>query len=421
MNMQTRNDPFILMAGVYLTVGLLAAIGTLTVEAGLLEPLPRLRWVTVHFVTIGGLTQAVFGVLPTFVAARSTGRRSSAGRSRWLQWVSVNAGYPLLLVGMTTGSTTTAGAGAVLVLGALLSLLVTVFRLGPPSTAAAGSARYFRTAPLFLVVGILAALGMLFGVHGPGGYFGSLEAHVHANVWGFLALVVAGVLLTVLPELLGTDRRFPRARTITYWGLTIGAAGLVVGPWTARHELTIGGLVIYVVGTGALLASVVGTYRHSERRRDSRIALVLGAYFWLLVPVPIAPFVLLFPTAVPAAAIERAAINGLVFGWLLQLAMAFLPVVAVAAGRDSVEFVDAIAAAAETGPQPSWIQVGSANAGMLLLWLTAVPLADGVASLLAPGGYLLLAAAWAVFVVDLWTALAGERSVRRRLEETPFG
>ncbi|QCC60147.1 cbb3-type cytochrome c oxidase subunit I [Natrinema thermotolerans] len=420
MNMQTRNDPFILMAGVYLTVGLLAAIGTLTVEAGLLEPLPRLRWVTVHFVTIGGLTQAVFGALPAFVAARSTRRRSSAGRSRWLQWVSVNAGYPLLLVGMTRGSTITAGAGAVLVLGALLSLLVTVFRL-PSSTVAAGSARYFRTAPWFLVVGILAALGMLFGVHGPGGYFGSLEAHVHANVWGFLALVVAGVLLTVLPELLGTDRRFPRARAVTYWGLTIGAAGLVVGPWTARHELTIGGLVIYVVGTGALLASVVGTYRHSDRQQDSRIALVLGAYFWLLVPVPIAPFVLLFPTAVPAAAIERAAINGLVFGWLLQLAMAFLPVVAVAARRDPAAFVDAIAAAAETAPQPSWWQVGSANAGMLLLWLTAVPLADGVASLLTLGGYLLLAAAWAAFVVDLWTALAGERSVRRRLEETPFG
>ncbi|OLZ40582.1 hypothetical protein A6E15_06070 [Natrinema saccharevitans] len=45
----------------------------------------------------------------------------------------------------------------------------------------------------------------------------------------------------------------------------------------------------------------------------------------------------------------------------------------------------------------------------------------GVASLLALGGYLLLAAAWEAFVVDLWTALAGGRSIRRRLEETPSG
>ncbi len=421
MNMHTRNDPFILMAGLYLTVGLLAAIGTLTVEAGLLESLPRLRWLTVHFITIGGLTQAVFGTLPAFVAALSTRRRSAAGRSRWLQWVSLNAGYPLLLVGMATGSTIAAGTGAILVLGALLALLVTVIRLRSPSTATTGSALYFRTAPLFLVVGILAALGMLFGVHGPGGYFGSLEAHVHANVWGFLALVVAGALMTVLPGLLETDLRFPRARAVTYWGLTVGTLGLVTGPWLARHELTIGGLAIYTIGTVALLANVVGTYRRSDRRRDSRVALVLGAYLWLLVPVPVAPFVLLFSSAVPAGAIERAAINGLVFGWMLQLAMAFLPVVAVAARREAAEFIDAIPAAAETAPQPSWWQVGSANAGMLLLWSTVVSLDGGVTSVLTLGGYLLLTAAWAAFVGDLWTTLAGGRSVQRRPEETPSG
>jgi hypothetical protein len=51
--MQTRNNPFLLMAGLYLSVGLLVVIGKLGVEFGAIDALPRLRWLTIHFVTIG--------------------------------------------------------------------------------------------------------------------------------------------------------------------------------------------------------------------------------------------------------------------------------------------------------------------------------------------------------------------------------
>ncbi|QLG48396.1 hypothetical protein [Natrinema halophilum] len=421
MKLHTRTNPFLLMAGLYMVLGVLAATGKLTFELGLVEALPRLRWVTIHFVTIGGMTQTVFGVLPRFVAAVTDGSRSIHYRNRWLQWGALNAGYPLILIGMTAGSATTAGTGAGMVLVALVSLFVTLYRLRPASNRSGGVGRYFRTAPSFLVIGILAAFGMLFGIHGPGGYFGSLEAHVHANVWGFLGLVVAGVLLTVLPRLLDVPLRFPRLRVITYWGLTVGAMGLVAGPWLARHEFTIGGLAMYVLGTTALLVNVGGTYRLSERTWDSRFVLVLGAYLWLLFPVPWAPLVILFPDAVPAGAIETAAINGLVFGWMLQLAMAFLPVVAIAALQPSSEFIGAIPDATEEGSSPSWLQVGSVNTGMLFLWATAFPPVVDVASLLTLAGYFLITAAWAVFVVDLWGALVGRNVVPRHADESPSG
>jgi len=409
-NTQTQNNPFLVMAGLYLVVGLAAVIGRLAVDAGVVDVLPRLRWVTIHLVTIGGMTQALFGTLPSLASdedaegidSDSTGSSVSDARRRWLQWLSLNAGYPLILIGMVAGNTVTALVGATAVLGALFSLLKTVYG----TSAAVGSGRFFRTAPWFLVVGILAAFGMLTNVHGPGGYFGSIEAHVHANVWGFLALVAAGVLLTVLPRLLDVDLRYPRLRRVTYWGLTIGAGGLVAGPWLARHALTIGGLLVYVVGTVALLANVVGTYRASERAHPRRFALVLGAYLWLAFPVPWAPLVLLYPDTVPGAAIELAAIDGLVFGWMLQLAMAFLPLVVVATKRESGSLPGAMRSASERIGRPSWPQVGSVNAGMVLLWATAFPLFSGVEATLTFGGYLLIAAAWVPFVVELWSALA---------------
>ncbi len=409
--MQTRTNPFIAMAGLYLTVGLAAVVGALAVESGLVESLPRLRWVMIHLVTIGGLTQAVFGALPSLVNATDGSARRPSGGRRWLQWLSLNAGYPLLLLGMATGSTVVTVAGATIVLGALGLLLSTVFRTSAHSTER-GIRRYYRLAPWFLVVGILAAFGMILGVHGPGGYVGSLEAHVHANVWGFLALIVAGALFTLLPALLGVELRYPRLVSVTFWGLTIGVVGLVAGPWLAHNEVTVVGLGTYVVGTVALLANVVGTYRSSDRSQPRRIALVLGAYLWLAFPVPWAPLVLLFPDTVPAAAIEIAAINGLVFGWMLQLAMAFLPVVAATFAGSITDrgFVEAVAAVATECPQPSWIQVGSVNLGMFTLWLTPVPFVGGFAATTTLTGFALIAVAWAMFVVSLWRSIASPPS-----------
>ena len=410
--MNARNDPFFRMAGLYLTVGLLAVVGTVAVDLGVLDPLARLRWVTIHLVTIGGMTQALFGALPALVGS-AVGREDAAAgpaSSRWGQWLALNVGYLLVLFGMVTGATLVTVTGATLVLVALALLVATVWRLTRGATGTLG--RAYGVAPWFLVVGILAAFGMLLGLHGPGGYFGSLEAHVHANVWGFLGIVVAATLLQFAPALAGSDSRHsvrPRRRRVAVAGLTLGAAGLVAGPWLAVHALTIAGLLTYVVGTAALLATLVGTVRHGERTSSTRIAHVVGAYAWLLAPVPFAPVVLLAPGLLPAAAIERAAIHGLVFGWMLQLATAMLPaVVAAFDGRDG-DLADRVAS---TDYAPSWVGVAAANLGVLALWLAALPPFEAVAGLLSTVGFALVAVAWAGLVTALWSRLAGGRRGR---------
>ncbi len=403
MSIQARNNPFLVMAGLYFTVGLIAVVGKLAIETGLIDALPRIRWLTIHFVTIGGMTQALFGAFPALVDDVQSDSGTVGSRSRWSQWLLLNAGYPLVVVGMATGEVVTAVAGAALVLGALVGLLVTIYRM---RSSGGYPRRYFRTAPLYLVVGILAAFGMLLNVHGPGGYFGSIEAHVHANVWGFLALAVAGVLLVALPRLFEAERRYPTLQRVTYWGITIGAAGLVAGPWLARHELTVAGLGVYVAGTVALLVTVVGTYRNGERPQPERLALVLGAYLWLVFPVPWAPLVLLFPDAVPAMAIERSAIDGLVFGWMLQLAMAFLPLAVLAVKDGESDFVGRVRTASSVVGRPSSIQIASVNAGVLLLWAAAFWPSSGGSDLISVVGYLAIAVAWAIFLTDLWSALA---------------
>ncbi|WP_435348249.1 hypothetical protein [Haloarchaeobius sp. HRN-SO-5] len=418
--MKVRTDPFLLVAALYLTVGALAVVGKLAVGVELLEPLPRLRWVMIHLVTIGGLTQALFGVLPHLVGSLDSSAGRLSPRARWVQWIALNTGYPLVLFGMTTGSTLVAVAGATVVLFALALLLATVYRVSDGS-GGQSLGRYYRVAPWFLVVGILAAFGMLLGIHGPGGYFGSIEAHVHANVWGFLALVVAATLLQLVPAMAGADLYASRLTRVTFWGLTVGTVGLVSGPWLAEHALTFGGLAIYVVGTVALLANVVGTRRAGGCTKDARFGHVLGAYLWLVVPVPVAPFVLLFPSVVPGRVIEMAAINGLVFGWMLQLAMAFLPVVVTAFENGDGGLVDVRAAVEASTDTASWLDVAGVNLGMVALWATAIPALSGVAGALETVGFGLFAVAWVAFVVRLWRSLVSGDAGTRGQEPTGTG
>jgi len=389
-----RIDPYLLMAALYLTVGVLALAGRLALEAGVVSGLPRARWTTIHLVTIGGMTQALFGALPRLV--RAAGGTLAADRPG-VRWLLLNVGYPLVLVGMTAGSTLVAVAGATLVLVALGSLGIAVARASGPAEVVA-----FRTAPWFLALGILAALGILTGVHGPGGYFGSLEAHVHANVWGFLGLTAAGALSLLVPVVAGEALPRPRWRRWSFAGIAVGAAGLVAGPWLALAPVTFGGLAVYLAGTVLLLANVVGAWR-AAGGFDARLGHVLGAYVWLLFPVPWAPFVLLAPELVAAGAIERAAIDGLVFGWMLQLAMAFLPVVIAWTGTGDRDLAGAAAVVGE----PSRLGLVSVNAGVLALWITAMPIAERFDDPLALAGLSLVGLAWALFVVQLWGGLAG--------------
>jgi TPP-dependent indolepyruvate ferredoxin oxidoreductase alpha subunit len=101
--------------------------------------------------------------------------------------------------------------------------------------------------------------------------------------------------------------------------------------------------------------------------------------------------------------IERAAITGLVFGWMLQLAIAFLP--AAIAGTDGTP-----STGFEVAPRPSWASVLAVNLGVAVIWATAVPGLPVASDPLLTAGYGLVALAWGHLVVLLWRAAeeAGE-------------
>lgn len=323
-----RNDrlwinPFTLMAGLYVTAGLFfAVLKGLEVIPGMFAP-GNLNWIRVHTITIGTITQMVFAALPGILSRRLSIADRPAGEG-WIQWVLLNSGFVLIMLGLVGVDSWTAAIGASLVFVAVYRLLNGIVK----AWATAGrpwreSFRFYGTAPIYLLVGIIMAISLLFNLWAPGGRMGILEAHVHANVWGFLALIVAGMLFDLFPVLVGGQMARPHWIGRTYHLLNVGAIGLVVGPWINVHALTVGGLLTYVVGTMTLVLNLYLTLR-LHRKLSPPTAHIFTAYLWMIVPAFFAPFILFAPDMVDVMAVEAAATQGLINGWVMGMIMGAL-------------------------------------------------------------------------------------------------
>ncbi|WP_164974796.1 hypothetical protein [Halegenticoccus tardaugens] len=100
---------------------------------------------------------------------------------------------------------------------------------------------------------------------------------------------------------------------------------------------------------------------------------------------------------------------------MLQLAMAFLPIV-VGAFEDTEGVVDVTSAVESSSYAPSWMGVVSINFEMLVLWATAFPVFLNVAEMLSVAGFTLIALPWTVFVVRLWQTFIDDDPHARREE-----
>ncbi|HEX5415217.1 MAG TPA: hypothetical protein VFZ25_06100 [Chloroflexota bacterium] len=365
-------NPFYLMASLYFVLDVAAIALVALVTAGIISPIAGLNWIQVHLLTIGVVTQAIFGTLPRLVV-RARDDTLLRARITWATWFLVNGGFATLLVSMPAGQSSIAAGGALAIFSAVALMLVGLRTRGSGKLAVTrASLLFYLSGPVFFLIGISMALSMLLGWSAPGGFFGILEAHVHANVWGFLALVVAGVLIDRIPVSLGQPLRFPGVVPATAWLLIVGAIGLVVGPWAAILPLTILGISVYVVGTALLLANLIGTAL-TARGWTPNLTHLLVAYVWMVVPAVAAPLIVFVTGQLPTSHVEAAAVAGLVAGWILQIVIgAFVP--GLVRGDHG----------AVTG-NGSWLSVLALNLGVLLFWISPLFAERAVASVTAVG------------------------------------
>ncbi|MEI2609495.1 MAG: hypothetical protein V9G20_12780 [Candidatus Promineifilaceae bacterium] len=322
---------YLLMTAIFvLLAALLAADASLT-SYTLLPWFNGLRWLRVHLITLGAMTETLFGVLPLLVALRATRPRPPF---RWDIWLTLNTGILTLLIAIPLINQPLILVGGTLVFTATALLLKQLYALRTPRTErpvnqdedSHRGRKFYIVGLSYFLLGIFIGTGLWLGWNGWLKAKAPIEVHIHANNWGFLSLVFAGLLVDMYPTWAKRPLAWPRSITPIFWMLTIGALGLVIGPWVKSNWFTVPGIILFLGATFWLLLNVIKPL-WGDKAAWSQPGLwhLVTAYFWILVPVLVAPLIILGVPGFPGAGIEQNAPQALIYGWVLQFGYAFIP------------------------------------------------------------------------------------------------
>ena len=318
--------PFRWTAVLFAALGALAALDAALVGLGLVPTHAGLLWLRVHLVTLGLLAELAFGLLPGLVALATGGAVPVFRPGRWLL---LNLGLLTLMVGIPLVRRPMIALGGTLVLAATVWLILELWRQRPAPAPDAGvqpasGRRFYLAALLFLVVGGLVGTGLWLG-WGPGlGIRVPRETHIHANIWGFASLLMAGLLVDLAPALSDRAGLGRRAANLVLGSLSLGAGLLLVAPWTGLSWLMLPGILLYILATALLYRRLVlPLFPLGVGAR-----LLLTSYLWILLPALALPLIVLGGERVSAARLEPVGPSILTYGWLLPALLALAPAAA---------------------------------------------------------------------------------------------
>lgn len=315
-------SPYFLMAILYLSLAVLAALDASLTSLNLLPWFNGLRWLRVHFITLGALTEVTFGVLPGLVAARAGRPRPSI---RWDIWLALNAGLLTLLVGIPLVNSALILGGGTLVFIAAALLLIQLNSLRPERDEPKPGRKFYLAGLSYLLLGIIVGTGLWLGWGEVLRIAIPIEVHIHANNWGFMSLVFAGLLIDLYPHFAQRPLAWPRSIRPIFWLMTLGALGLVLGPWLKSNWFSVPGLILHLSATIWLLLNVIKPLWGDWQAWTPGMWHLVTAYFWILAPVLVAPLIILGVPGFPGAGIEQNAPQALIYGWVLQFGYALLP------------------------------------------------------------------------------------------------
>lgn len=389
--------PYLIMTGLYLLLASVVTLDSSLASMGWTPVLAGLKWMRVHFITLGVLTQFVFGILPWLTAR---GLKLPRTRMNWGTWLLYNSGLLILLVGLPSIYAPSIITGGMLIFTAILFLMKDLVGLRRTAMSKQGRAvcetysttRFYLGGLAYLLVGVLVGTGLWIGWSDALHIAVPKEVHVHTNLWGFTAIVFAGILYDLFPALT-RQRIFGKVRLDMFvlGSMMLGTLGLVTGPWLDIGWPAVSGLVLHTIGTLALLVQLILMVVKERKIRHPGVAHLVSAYLWLLMPVIVAPYIVAkasedFPVAEVAG-------NGgpiLIYGWILTFSLAVIPYF----------FSHAFQSKRNPTLGGSWVSLFFMHLGSVMFW--AALFFPAVQAGMRAGAFFLWFASLVLLLIDLY-------------------
>lgn len=396
--------PYFLMAMLYLSLVGLAALASILTGLEIIPLFASLKWLRVHLVTLGALSQLTFGLPPALAAGRA---RLPLPKMRWDIWGSLNGGILLLMIGIPTITQSLIVMGGTLVGIATVLLIWQLVGLRPAQSQgkvfSAEGRKFYITGLSYLVVGGLVGTGLWLGWSEPLHIAAPIEVHVHTNLWGFAALILAGLIVDLYPSFANRRLAWPRTIPWVYWMMATGALGLISGPWLDINLLTVIGLTLHTLGSVLLLIIAIRPLVGDRRAWTPGMLHLLTSYIWFFIPVVVAPLIVARATDFPVQEISGSGGPILIFGWILQFGYALVPFI-------FSRFLEPAQPARLGG---TWLSLTAVHAGSILFWVSLFFPSIAVAARALAYAFWMLSGL--PILLGLWGRL---RSGLRKFEET---
>lgn len=274
---------------------------------------------------------------------------------RWDIWLTLNVGLVALVSGFSGVNQTMIFTGGAMIFIAATLLFVQLWNVRGGD--APESLKFYISGIFYLLVGIIIGTGLWLNWSEALHIKIPLEVHIHANSWGFMSLVFAGLLVDFIPMITGKPLSSTKNISRIYWGMTIGAFGLVLGPWLGGSlPPTVIGLVTHITSTVWLVILTIRAFKDSKKLNSAGAWHLVSSYIWIIAPITMAPFIIL--KIFESGPIEATAPQALIYGWVLQYGIALIPYIA---RRFFLK---------EETPQlgGNWMSLTAATAGSLFVW-----------------------------------------------------
>ena len=252
---------------------------------------PDFRWVMVHLVTLGLITNSIMVWSQHFTESLLKNRLPDGARRRQLARIrTLNVGIVLLIAGLLSTWYWLTVLAAVLIGAALTwhgTALLGQLRTALPSRFAV-TVKYYVVAAFLLPVGAVLGAVLAAGLSAPW-HARVLLAHEATNVLGFVGLTVAGTLLTLWPTILRT-RMVGFSSRITAVALPVMTGGIVTtvgGSLLGTVWVTVAGLAAYICGLVAVAVVMAGTACRRRPADYAGFSVAAGVMWWLATTVVI--------------------------------------------------------------------------------------------------------------------------------------